>query len=608
MAKNILTKDTPNKAKTIKWMIEKGYKPFFSSIIEEQRGFQTEKNKREGLLQYVEDMMPGYTKAREALTKIDSTIDLIEVVSSEYSVPKASTINRLNQFLVDIDIAKNNILKHPGLEKILTKVSGYLAISPYELTLDVKVKEDPKKVKSKGTVSQALSVFGLTPRSALGIGAISQLAAPALGPFFAPVAAGIVTADFLAKPTIWAGRMLGKGIGALAGVSLANRGGWRRGGGPTGGVSSSGVGLGIEQFMQKPFESQAPMAGLGQPTTGSPATPAMPTGPTDLSSAGRMLAMARWGKKDSQAGQPTSYEFSKNLEHFFDKRAYKARWTRDVAGYLKKMAGGEKVGEGLLGGLLGGGGGLVDKIKSAVAGVLSAGAGVMAVAAKISATAAKVVAKGISNLPGMLGPRMLKKFPRLKAGLGMVTDAVSIYALWDFLTDPDNANQEGIPRKEDTLTHIDDAIRKGLRGLDMGKREHTMFGDTTDPYRPQNGMIPSQEGTIWSGSWWKDPINKYRLFYTKPVKGNIEKQIKEELEHPFEERVPSGIPDYDKLLDGILKQNVESKNQTDKLEGIKNALEKQTKPVGPRLPSNPTYDSADPLLNLLNYHGAWPLY
>ncbi len=587
MAKNILGPDDVIKAFEIQRRLAVGYQPFFRIFASED----------------ILSKMPLGKLATGAIDNIRAAIKQIKAVYGGNVIPSKSSISRLNQLLTEIEDAKNQLLGDPMAKTILTAKSYSLPLPVSELNYNIKFRKGVGEIREKGVIGQALSALGLSTGSAIGLGAAAQVVAPALGPFFGVASTAVGAARLLAKPTMWAGRMLGKGIGALAGVSLANRGGWRPGGGwDRGGRSRSALGgssAGIEQFLQRPMEPQAPMAGLGQPTAGGP----MPTagGPTDLSSAGRMLAMARWGKKDaSTGGQPTSYEYSKNLEYFFDKRAYKARWTRDVAGYLKALSGGVKVDTGM--GVLGG----------AVAGI-------------------KDLFKNPLKALGLVG--LMKSFKDLLPILGKVGKALGLvgavafttYELWRAAKAMYQLHKAREQLAEQDKVDDWSWNRTINRVKSMGLEEYARKQGIS-PEKAMENLVSSKRAFMRV----KDEKNMGALAYIPGInnllpwlkdkdrtKSDIEDQIKKELglkrdidRRQFEEKLPGGVPDYDKLVDTILKQNEESKKQTDKLDGIKNAIEKQgAKPQSalPRPQSQGSYDSADPLLNLLNYHGAWPI-
>lgn len=589
MAKNILGPESHLTALELKRRLAVGFVPFFRMFLTEG-GLQTSGG----------TAAPAVRLATTGLELTRTSITMLNALYGGHVIPSKSAVNRINKFLTDIDDIKIALMKDDLGQVIIQNKADRLPMPIEELNYRVSLTEEYKeRGKAKGLLSQ---ILGMKPSVALGLGTVAQFAAPALGPFFGTAMGAIGLAKFLARPTIWTGRMLGRGIGALAGASLANRGGWRTGGGfNREGRSRSAYGTtatGLEAFMGgRGFEPQAPMAGLGAPAPVAPTPqPAM-----DLSSAGRMLAMARWGKKDtSTGGTPSSYELSKNMEYFFDKRAYKARWTRDVAAYLKTMSGGIKTeaGGGVLAGALGGLGKLIKDPLEAL-GLLG-------------------LAKGIKNLLPILGRFGL--YVGLAAGAAW--GAYQIWKLGKAGVELHKARSDMIQQYGQNVTawqqHIGEVKKMGLETY--AKKQ----GITTDEAmgrliswkqslervrdKKEMGFMAYVPGLMQLLPWLKD---------TTRTKADIEDSIKKELGikphldmRQFEEKIPSGIPDYDKLINGILKQNEEAKKQTDKLDGIKEAIEKQNaKPtsVPPRLPSAGHYDSADPLLNLLNYHGAWPI-
>jgi hypothetical protein len=584
MAKNILGPDSVILASEIQKRLATGYLPFFRMFSSED----------------ILSSMPLGKSSLDAMDKVRAAIRQIKAVYGGQTIPSKSSISRLNTTLTEIDKAKADILRDELAKTIITAKSRSLPLPLEDINYNIQLRPDSKESsKNKGLLSQTLGAMGLSGRSAIGLGLASQLAAPALGPFFGTVVAGLGAARLLAKPTMWAGKILGKGVGALAGVSLRNNRGMRRGGG------MSGVGSGLESFMGgKGFDPQAPMSGLGQPTVSTP--PAPPAASTDLSAAGRTLAMARWGKKDTGTGQPTSFEFSKNLEHFFDKRAYKAKWTRDVAGYLKTMSGGKAAGIGI------GGGGLLETVKNLIQNPMEA-LGLVS------------LMKSFNDLLPILGT--------LGKALGLVgAIAFTTYELWQAAKAGKELHKSRTEMKLQYGENISSFNQHMGEVKRMGLETYAQKLNKT-PEEAMRGLVTwkqSLDETKGRGDMgalgYIPGVNKLIPWLNKKQVDNktTEDEIRRILSSkgPTAEWSPSppdkggskgNLSNWDAAGKALSEFNEEHKqllqNNNTALQEIKKAIE-ESKPAplpGPRLPNPNIYDSADPLLNLLNYHGAWPL-
>jgi len=325
MAQEILGKKDAQKALVLQDRLSSDYKPFFKNLKD-----------------FYHQVSPGSVDeelATTAIGRIERAVVLIARVFRGVGITAATMteLKKLNETLAEIEDIKSTVLERATQQEILrsalertTELSG---ISPEEMNLSVRLSKTARKEfrreprKEIGGMFGALRYLGITPGRVFTGGALAQILAPLLGPFFGLAGAGAAGAYAIHRFFPGISRGIGGGLSRLAGGLMGGvRRLFRGGGGGMGGAR--GLFQGAER------------AGTTLPSTAVPTAAEMPSMPSIEAGGAQLPGIGAPTVGIRQGALPIWY--------FFNSLAYKARWTRD----LMRAVGGKPItgaGSGVLG-------------------------------------------------------------------------------------------------------------------------------------------------------------------------------------------------------------------------------------------------------------------
>lgn len=366
MAKLILGKKDAQLAEYTRKYLMHDYKPLFESLLD----FYKDRTGSE-----------EYKLVQEALSITKSAIDLLPHVFLGYGLhaENIEDLDRLNEILQRIEDLKEYFLNialvsDTKMQEALESASRMTGVDPKKMKMVQQLSRKAKKnykrsIKGqqggrggKGILSQALSAFGISPSMAVTFAGLSQILGPLLGPLYTavPIAYGAGVLGYRGIKAVgrgvygtWqAGR---RAVGALGRLRHPR-------GRPKQGVSPYDImpnfGLGTE-----PVAAQRPP----RPEPVAPGTPEYNDKViTDKGYIGEQNVRWRnrrtgrftkagtpvgkpitesvsWGKPQRRAKPMNKRELHNAalpMFYFFNKLAYKSRWTRDVLRELKRGGGG----------------------------------------------------------------------------------------------------------------------------------------------------------------------------------------------------------------------------------------------------------------------------
>ncbi len=355
----IIGKQDSLKALRIQDLLEKDYLPYFTNL---QMYYEREQID-DGDFHYV----------RSTRGKIQRAFVLIarSFLGAGNTASTQSELDELNQKLGEIETAKNYLIEkvpqQGALHNALKQATELTGIDPASMNLSVAISRKARKQHKErakvppigiggmigGTIGSIGSMLGLGRWGLAGAAGISQMLAPLLGPLFLP------------------GMAAGLGVKALlkGGSRLAGRGArW---------AHSKTVGQGRPAYSPAVASPMAEPA-YTPPQQTLPATPIMPKIAPDPGGhrlpVDRVLPATRGLSAVRQMSNRELHNATLPLWYFFNRLAYKARWTKDVLRALKgkgvKSKGG--FGSGFAGAFLGAGGLLLAAKFIALAGVVTA--------------------------------------------------------------------------------------------------------------------------------------------------------------------------------------------------------------------------------------------
>lgn len=312
-------------------LLEQDYLPYFTNL---QVYYEHEQ---------IDDA--DYQLVRDIQSKIRRSLVLVarNFLGAGATAPASRELDELNQNLSEIEAAKNKLIKKvPAqgvLHSALKEATALTGIDPKSMSLSVNISKKAKKEAKKqidlsigGVVGTAASMLGLSRRGLAVAGGLSQVLAPLLGPAFLPVSAA----------------MLG-GKAILKKVTQAK---WAR---------RQAVDAGRPAYEPQPTPQIAEPA-RAMPALAAPAGPIMPnmvspelTLRQQAAEAKPRNSLGRFIKSDLHTAMPLKGRELHNatlpMWYFFNRLAYKARWTRDV---LRALGGGRGVKSGVRTGGAGG--------------------------------------------------------------------------------------------------------------------------------------------------------------------------------------------------------------------------------------------------------------
>lgn len=362
MAKQTLGRKDVQLAEHTKRYLIHDYKPLFEGLLEY---YQNKKGSEE------------YKLVQEAVGLTKSAIDLFSHVFLEYGLTAESLdeLDLLNSHLERIEELKNYFLNiaivpETKMQEALDAASRMTGVDPARMKMVQQLSRRAKKnyrrrqkgtqrMGSGGILSQVLGAFGISPRMAATFMGASQILGPLLGPFYPtlPLVYGAGVVGFKGIRSMYrAGRW---GVGKLLGVGRRTRhpqGRTRSVTSPYAGIPDFGLGDEPIRAQRKP---QPEPATPGTPEFGNRiATDRGYIGDPNIrwrnSRTGRFVTAGAavgkpitesvsWGKPRKRLAPMNKRELhyaALPMFYFFNKLAYKARWTRDVLRALKKSGGG----------------------------------------------------------------------------------------------------------------------------------------------------------------------------------------------------------------------------------------------------------------------------
>lgn len=341
MTNTVLTKKDAVKAILLQEKLSSDYLPYFKNLSESEFVFDAQNRNI---------IVSTLAKIKRANTLIARVFLGVGVTNST-----KRELDNLNQILSEIDGAYNTLSdraqEYDGLKVALENTTDLTAISPKDLSLSIKLSRKQQRAYSKKDAPQRSSgfgsggflsgipgavahSFGITGgKSLIAAGVASQIGAAVLGPYagiglpaaLAGMHMGMSGIKGGSRLGMWAAKKGVKGLGYLGRKfgpgTLDKIGGYDR---PLDGFNAS--------------QTETPLAQIAGDWT---------TQPRD--------ARGRWttGKKSKKELK----DASDPIYHFFDKRAGKAKWTKDVLRTLKSInkGGGGRGGKGGLPGSFSGG-------------------------------------------------------------------------------------------------------------------------------------------------------------------------------------------------------------------------------------------------------------
>ena len=311
MAAPILGKKDLAKAEALRERLSEDYRPFFRNMADFYRR-NSLKTEEAGLVE-------------RTIPKIERSLVLIARIFMGRGVtaPTQKELDQLNQFLSDIEEAKNIVVQkateHELAKSALEEAVVLSGISPEELSLSVKLAKPSLIKRLIGGDKRG----GLL-KGAIGAGLLSQILAPLLGPLYLPVMGVLAGAGYGTFKGIQGIKgWLGKGQKMLKGL---------------GGTGRGGLGGGSGMPAVETVPQMQPQVPFGTPSrlTAQPQASRMEW---LRDNQGRFIG----GKGDIKAIQQAAMP----IWFFFDKLAYRAKWTKEVLGALKGRQGGGGRGAGI---------------------------------------------------------------------------------------------------------------------------------------------------------------------------------------------------------------------------------------------------------------------
>jgi hypothetical protein len=330
MAAKILGKKDVLEAQNLQHRLAHEYLPFYKNLLKIP-------------------MLPAEQK--DAISKTHAKIQLAQALIGRVflgvgiTAASVTELGKLNRILQEINEVHENIVLGVVSNQILETARDLTGVSAEELNMSIRISRKARKQARRqerrrgggfgaGLPTALLKAIGLTPAMAAEAAVLSQFTAPILGPYMA-LGALYPAAVALGRLGI-GGLKLGFGAGKLglrATRETIKLGHKRHE--ETGGLSDmlGGIDDGIENFSGGMTKSIAPL--LPPEVTNDPKT-----WPRD--------ARGRWV---SRSGKVSPEKASDPLFYFYDKRAHKASWTREL---LSQFKGDKAKRGGVFGGLLSG--------------------------------------------------------------------------------------------------------------------------------------------------------------------------------------------------------------------------------------------------------------